>query len=82
MAERNHEVTKRQPLLDARGNIAEPGWSRRQLQVYDRTKIKAARFRIKEWDYYLVVGDACAVAFTLSDDGYVGLQSVSLLELG
>ena len=26
MAERNHEVTKRQPLLDARGNIAEPGW--------------------------------------------------------
>ena len=82
MAERNHEVTKRQPLLDARGNIAEPGWSRRQLQVYDRTKIKAARFHIKEWDYYLVVGDACAVAFTLSDDGYVGLQSVSLLELG
>ena len=52
------------------------------MQVYDRTKIKAARFRIKEWDYYLVVGDACAVAFTLSDDGYVGLQSVSLLELG
>ena len=29
---------------------------------------------------YLVVGDDCAVAFTLSDDGYVGLQSVSLLD--
>ena len=36
--------------------------------------------RITEWDYYLVVGDDCAVAFTLSDDGYVGLQSVSLLD--
>ena len=26
------------------------------------------------------MGDDCAVAFTLSDDGYVGLQSVSLLD--
>ena len=80
MSERNHEITGRQQLLDANGNIAEPGWSRRQLQQYSRTQIKAPKFLIKEWDYYLVVGDDCAVAFTLSDDGYVGLQSVSLLD--
>ena len=80
MSERNHEVIKSQQLLDEYGNIAEPGWSRKQLQQYSRTQIKAPKFRIKEWDYYLVVGDDCAVAFTLSDDGYVGLQSVSLLE--
>ena len=49
-------------------------------QQYSRAQIKAPKFRIKEWDYYLVVGDDCAVAFTLSDDGYVGLQSVSLLD--
>lgn len=80
MSERNHEVIKSQQLLDEYGNIAEPGWSRKQLQQYSRTQIKAPKFRIKEWDYYLVVGDDCAVAFTLSDDGYVGLQSVSLLD--
>ena len=80
MSERNHEVIKSQQLLDEYGNIAEPGWSRKQLQQYSRTQIKAPKFRIKEWDYYLVVGDGCAVAFTLSDDGYVGLQSVSLLD--
>lgn len=80
MSTRNHEVTKKQLLLDAQGNIAEPGWSRRQLQQYSRTQIRAPKFRIKEWDYYLIVGDDCAVAFTLSDDGYVGLQSVSLLD--
>lgn len=50
------------------------------MQQYSRTQIKAPKFWIKEWDYYLVVGDDCAVAFTLSDDGYVGLQSVSLLD--
>lgn len=80
MTERNHEVTTKQQLLNAAGNIAEPGWSRCQLQQYSRAQIKAPKFRIKEWDYYLVVGDDCAVAFTLSDDGYVGLQSVSLLD--
>lgn len=80
MSARNHEVTRRQLLLDKHGNITEPGWSRRQLQEYSREQIKAPKFRIKEWDYYLVVGDDCAVAFTLSDDGYVGLQSVSLLD--
>ena len=77
-----HEITKRMPLLNREGNLTEPGWARGLLWDYHRPDIRASGMRIKEWDYYLVVGDACAVAFTLSDDGYVGLQSVSLLELG
>lgn len=80
MSERNHEVIKEQPLLNLSGNIAEPGWSRRQLQHYDRKAIKASKLRIKEWDYYLVLGDDFGAAFTISDDGYVGLQSVSFLD--
>ena len=44
--------------------------------------IKAPKMRIKEWDYYLVVSDGFAAAFTISDDGYIGLQSVSLLVFG
>lgn len=36
------------------------------MQQYSRTQIKAPKFQIKEWDYYLVVGDDCAVAFTLT----------------
>lgn len=80
MAERNHEVTKVQPLLDKNGYLTEPGWSRKLYQVYDRKAIKAPAFKIKEWDYYLVMGDDFGVAFTISDDGYIGLQSVSLLD--
>lgn len=57
----------------------EPGWSKDLVQAYDRA-IKAPKFRIKEWDYYLVLSDQFACAFTLSDDGYIGLQSVSLLD--
>lgn len=76
---RNHEVTRSQPLLTAEGCLREPGWSRQLVQTYDRAAIKAPKFRIKEWDYYLVLNQDFAGAFTLSDDGYIGLQSVSLL---
>ena len=79
---RNHEVTKVQALLDDNGNLREPGWSKSLVQKYKRASVKAPGFRIKEWDYYLVVNRDFAAAFTISDDGYIGLQSVSLLEFG
>ena len=79
---RNHEVTNAQLLLDDQGELREPGWSRSLVQQYRRSMIKAPKFRIKEWDYYLVTSDRFAAAFTVSDDGYIGLQSVSLLVFG
>ena len=79
---RNHEVTAAGLLLGKDGNLREPGWSRSQVQKYKRSMIRAPKFRIKEWDYYLVVNDGFAAAFTISDDGYIGLQSVSLLVFG
>ncbi len=79
---RNHEVTKEQMLLDEYGELREPGWSRSMVQKYDRAMIKAPKWRIKEWDYYLVLNDGYGLAFTISDDGYIGLQSVSLLCFG
>ena len=79
---RNHEVKESQLLLDSNGELREPGWSRKLVQKYRRSMIKAPKFRIKEWDYYLVVNDKFAAAFTISDDGYIGLQSVSLLVFG
>ena len=38
-------------------------------------------FQLK-WDYYLILSDSFAGAFTISDDGYIGLQSVSILVFG
>ncbi len=79
---RNHEVVTSHDLLDRHGELTEPGWSRSLIQRYDRTMIKAPKWRIKEWDYYLVLSKDFAGAFTISDDGYIGLQSVSLLVFG
>ena len=71
---RSHEVTAEQNLLNESGEIHEAGWARRQVWNYHRKDIKAPGFRIKEWDYYMVVHDGG------DNDSYaVGLQSVSLL---
>lgn len=77
---RNHEVTTVQPLLNKFGSINECGWSKSMIQVYNRNQIKASKFRIKEWDYYLIMNPDFGLALTISDDGYIGLQSASLLD--
>lgn len=79
---RNHEVTQRNPLLNPDGTLREPGWSRQLVQIYDREKIKKRKTRIKEWDYYSVISNKhnIAVCFTVSDLGYLELESVSFLD--
>lgn len=79
---RNHEVTTKQTLLKEDGTLREPGWSKKMVQIYNRDAIKAPKFKIKEWDYYLVISNDgnFGLAFTISDDGYIGLQSLSLLD--
>lgn len=77
---RNHEVTTVQPLLKTDGSLREPGWSRDLLQVYNRHHVKAPKFRIKEWDYYLIMNKDFAIALTISDDGYIGMQSASFID--
>lgn len=76
----NHEVKQPGKLLKEDGSLREPGWSKSLIQTYDRKDIRAPKFRIKEWDYYLVMNKDFGLAFTISDDGYIGLQSVSLLD--
>lgn len=76
---KQHEVTQIQPLLDSKGCVNEPGWARSLVWQYERKKIKAPKFRIKEWDYYLVTNDHFGAAFTISDLGYLGMISASVM---
>ena len=75
-----HEVTKAIPLLDAKGDLTEPGYAKSLLPVYRRADIKARKSRIKEWDYYLINNGRFALALTVDDNGYMGLDSISLLD--
>lgn len=76
-----HEITKAAPLLDANGNITEPGYSKKMLSQYRREDIKAGSMRIKEWDYYLINNGHYALALTIDNNGYMNMNSVSLINL-
>ena len=75
-----HEITASRPLLDAKGNIAEPGYARKLLPVYSRSAVKASPMRLKEWDYYLINNGHFALALTIDNNGYMNMNSVSLLD--
>ncbi|HOV94314.1 MAG TPA: DUF2804 domain-containing protein [Spirochaetales bacterium] len=77
-----HEVVVSQELLNDDGRIAEEGWARQQVWQYDRSRIKAPWFRIKEWDYYCILSQkrGYGIALTVSDLGYAALASLVWLD--
>ena len=75
-----HRMTAPGPLLDERGRLAERGYATELIKTYDRSRVRASALRIKEWDYYCVVSDCYALALTVADNGYMGMDSVSLLD--
>lgn len=68
-------------LLDDEGKLLQAGYSTTLARRYDRKYIAASKWRIKEWDYYIVSDGKRSIAFTLSDIGYAGLMSVSVIDL-
>ena len=76
-----HEITVPAPLLRDDGSLYEAGYSTYPIMVYDRSAIKAGKMRIKEWDYYLIHNDRYAVALTCDDNSYMGMMSVSFIDL-
>lgn len=75
-----HEVTKPQRLLNEQGNIAEPGFAKKFIWDYKRNDIKAKKWRIKEWDYFIITNQHYAVALTIADNGFVGALSASIID--
>ncbi len=75
-----NEIKNKQPLLDENGHLINPGFARKMMYEYNRNSIKASKFKIKEWDYYLINNDDYGIAFTISDNSYLGFISVTLLD--
>ena len=67
-------------LLDAKGNLNEAGFAYSLVKQYQRDKIKASKWRIKEWDYYYMGDEEYGIALTIDDNSYMGLVSASILD--
>lgn len=73
------EIKEAVELLNDKGELNCPGFSKTMVQKYDRSKIKASGFKIKEWDYYLIHNDKYAIALTIADNSYMGMLSASVI---
>jgi hypothetical protein len=80
IAMKQHEITESIPLLNEDGNLTQAGYARSLLPVYCRRAVKGGAGRLKEWDYYLVMGEGFALALTIADNSYMGLHSISFLD--
>ncbi|HMV43086.1 MAG TPA: DUF2804 domain-containing protein [Leptospiraceae bacterium] len=76
------EITSSIPLHDEEGYLSKEGWARSPYWQYDRSNLKASKFRIKEWDYYSVLSPdgEFGITFTMSDLGYAGLFAICFLD--
>ncbi|MEG2001955.1 MAG: DUF2804 domain-containing protein [Clostridia bacterium] len=75
----NNEIKERQKLLNENGDIANPGYAKTMLYDYDKTAVKASKWRLKEWDYYYIGNDSHALCLTVSDMGYIGAISATVI---
>ena len=76
-----HKMEVYGPLLNDDGTLVDKGYAVRSVKQYDRLKVAASAYRIKEWDYYLINDERYALALTIADNGYMGLDSISWIDL-
>lgn len=75
-----NEITQPIDLLNADGNIAQPGFAKKMLYNYNRENVKAKKTRLKEWDYYYIANNEFALCLTISDMGYIGALSLTVMD--
>jgi len=75
---KQYQIIESADLLNEEGTLKQAGWAKDLLLRYNRRKIKASKFRIKEWDYYCILRESYGAAFTIADNGYLGFVSVTL----
>ena len=76
-----YRITESGPLHDERGELTEKGYATRLIRQYDRSRVAACGLRLKEWDYYYIGNDSFGLALTVADNGYMSLDSISLMDL-
>jgi hypothetical protein len=75
-----HEVTAPGELLTEDGRLREPGWSTRQLQRWDATRVHDPT-QLRQWDFFTIANDDVAVNLTLVDLGFLKVGTVGVVDL-
>lgn len=63
-----NQIINSENLLNEKGKLGHCGYSKQMLLNYDRKKVAAAPWRIKEWDYYYIGNNEYGIALTVADN--------------
>ena len=75
-----HEIFRRHDLLRPNGTLWEAGYATSPVLAYDRSKIRAGKLQIKEWDSYLILSPDFALELTVGDNSYMGFDRVAFMD--
>lgn len=73
------EITGSTPLLDAQGNVYRPGYAKKMWYQYDRSRIHANPFALKEWDFYQIRLGRRILQMTIGHVSYMANFSAKLI---
>ncbi|MDR3144942.1 MAG: DUF2804 domain-containing protein, partial [Treponema sp.] len=73
--EGQREITELTDLLDRRGNLVCPGYARKMLFRYNRDRIRARPFALKEWDFYQIARGDWVLQLTIGHVSYAASVS-------
>lgn len=74
-------ISSRGMLHNVNGRLNTCGWMPVPLLRYDRSRVKGAHLRLKEWDRYLINDDEYALWVTVANLGYASLVSAQVTNL-
>ena len=75
-----HEIFRRHDLLRSNGTLWEAGYATSPVLTYDRSKVRAGKLQIKEWDSYLILNPDFALELTVGDNSYMGFERIALMD--
>lgn len=67
-------------LLNAKGALNESGYATAPVKTFNKKQVKQSKLKLKQWDYYYVENGEMGVAFTVADNAYMGVLSVSVMD--
>lgn len=73
---KQHKIEKFSELLNSKGHLNEPGYAFKPFIKYNPKLIKACKWRIKEWDYFLIGNKEYALSVTLANNRYMGVAGI------
>lgn len=76
----SNKITEPSNLFNDEGILVQEGWATKPIIKYNREKVLAKWYRLKEWDNYVINHPKYNFSVTIADVGYLGMNSFELVD--